>query len=200
MVRVFRDRHDAGAQLARALHGYADAADVVVLAHMASSVPVAYEVATRLGLALDLVTRDVCGDSSAHATMPLQLVVREDGDEDIILLRELSLDVANRIVLLVDDGDGARAMPIAIERMRGFGATSVIAAVAVASPQVCAMLHAAADRAVCVLTPQHIYSTSAWYADLSEPSADEIRQLLVAAAQNRLVAQRPRAKIAEHGR
>lgn len=198
MIRVFRDRHDAGAQLARALHGYAEAADVVVLAHTASSVPVAYEVATRLGLALDVVTRDA-GD--AHATERRELAARDDGDRDILVLRELAIDVADRIVLLVDDGDHARALPIAIERVRAFGAARVIAAVAVASPQVCAMLHAAADHAICVLTPQHIYSTSAWYADLREPSADDIRQLLVAAAQNRLrVRRRPGAEISERRR
>ena len=66
-------------------------------------------------------------------------------------------------------------------------ARAVIAAVALASPQVHAMLVAGADQTFCMLTPQHIYSIEAWYADLTEPTAHEIRELLVAAVQNLLL-------------
>jgi predicted phosphoribosyltransferase len=155
MMRVFRDRHDAGVQLARALARYAEAADVIVLAHTPSSVPVAYEIATRLALPLDVLDTE-------------------------------HVDAAGKIVLLVDDGGAARELPGAIEGLRECGATSVVAAVGVASPQVCSMLHAAADHAICMLTPQHIYSLEAWYADLTEPSADDVEQLLVAAARDLL--------------
>jgi predicted phosphoribosyltransferase len=64
------------------------------------------------------------------------------------------------------------------------GAASIIAAVAVAPPQVRARLHAGADHAVSALSPQHIYSVQAWYADFSPPTAEDIRELLVAAAQH----------------
>jgi predicted phosphoribosyltransferase len=160
MMRVLADRHDAGAQLAGALHRYMEAPDGIVLAHTHVSVPVAYEVATRLALPLALV------------------------DDD-------DLDVADKLVLLIDDGDTGRYMPAAIEQLRASGARSIIAGIAVASPQVFAMLHAAADDVACLLTPQHLYSIEAWYADLGEPSEDEVRQLLVAAAQSLLVS-RPR--------
>lgn len=155
-MRVFSDRHDAGAQLARALHGYAEADDIIVLAHTRTSVPVAYEIAMRLALPLDLV-----GASA-----------------------ELVIDVSDKVVVLVDDGAATRQMPQTIEELRWTGGRAVIAATAVASPHVFALLQAAADRTVCLLTPQHIYSIEAWYADLTEPSSDEIHQLLVAAAQN----------------
>src|SRR5688500_3485105 len=115
MIRVFRDRHDAGAQLARALHRYAEAADAVVLAHTASSVPVAYEVATRLALPLDVIAH---GEVGAHATLPFDQIVREGADENIFASRELTIDVADKIVLLIDDGDTARTMPLEIERLR----------------------------------------------------------------------------------
>src|SRR6185369_7799869 len=109
MIRVFKDRRDAGTQLARALHPYAEAADVVVLSHTKNSVPVAYEVATRLALPLDLFGAEL-DDSSPH------------------------LDVENKTVLLVDDGDATRELPRTIEALRLEGATRVIVAVAVASP------------------------------------------------------------------
>lgn len=165
MVRVFKDRRDAGVQLARALHPYAEAPDAVVLAHAKNSVPVAYEVATRLALPLDLYGAEL-----------------DDMTPNV--------DVDNKVVLLVDDGDTARELPRAIEALRVEGAASVIAAVAVASPPIWALLLAAADHVACVLTPQHLFSIEAWYADLAEPSDSEVRQLLVTATQNLLLLRR----------
>lgn len=165
MTRVFKDRYDAGTQLARILHAYAEAPDVVVLAHNRSSVPVAYEVATRLGLPLDVY-----------------------GDDDLESTPNLDLD--GKTVLLVDDGAAARQLPRAIEVLRVEGARQVVAAVAVASPHVWSLVHAAADFVFCGLTPQHLFAIEAWYADLREPSDDEIRQLLVTATQNLLLLRR----------
>jgi predicted phosphoribosyltransferase len=54
MERAFRDRVDAGEQLAHSLGGYANRDDVIVLALPRGGVPVGYEVATRLHLPLDV--------------------------------------------------------------------------------------------------------------------------------------------------
>ncbi|HEY5949947.1 MAG TPA: hypothetical protein VIV40_30845 [Kofleriaceae bacterium] len=159
MTRVFANRHDAGAQLARALHGFSEACDAVVVALTRDSVPVAYEVATRLALPLTMV------------------------DDD-------DLNPTGKTVIVVDDGDAAREMCVDIERLRSHRAAKVVAAVPVASPQVFAMLHAAADYVACVLSPQHIYSVQAWYADFEPPSDDDVRHLRVAAAQNLVVVRR----------
>ena len=51
---LFRDRRDAGRQLAAVLSAYAGRTDVVVLALPRGGVPVAYEVARRLGAPLDV--------------------------------------------------------------------------------------------------------------------------------------------------
>lgn len=159
MMRVFRDRHDAGIELARALRRYAEAPDVIVLAHTHGSVPVAYEVATRLALPLAM-----------------------EDDEEIA--------VAGKTVIIVDDGDSARDMCIAIERQRARRTRFVVAAIPVSPPQVFAMLHAAADYVACVLSPQHIYSVQAWFADFEEPNDEDVRQMLIAAAQNLLLTRR----------
>ena len=175
-MRVFTDRHDAGAQLACALRGYADASDAIVVAHTLGSVPAAYEVAVRLALPLELLADDV-------------------GDIDPALAQagaEHALELADRIVLLIDDGDAARDLPATIGRLRGLGARAIVAAVAIASPQVHVALAAAADELICVLAPQHIYSVQAWYADFTEPSDEDIRELRVAAAQNLLGIRRGR--------
>lgn len=53
-ARYFRDRSDAGRQLAVKLSRYAHRPDVIVLALPRGGVPVAYEVATSLGTPLDV--------------------------------------------------------------------------------------------------------------------------------------------------
>lgn len=50
----FRDRRDAGRQLAEKLKSYANRSDVIVLALPRGGVPVGYEVATALGVPLDV--------------------------------------------------------------------------------------------------------------------------------------------------
>jgi putative phosphoribosyl transferase len=54
MARLFRDRTDAGQQLATQLTAYANRPDVVVLALPRGGVPVAYEVAQALNAPLDI--------------------------------------------------------------------------------------------------------------------------------------------------
>jgi putative phosphoribosyl transferase len=54
MPGYYRDRRDAGRQLAAELREYADRPDLIVLALPRGGVPVAYEVATALGAPLDV--------------------------------------------------------------------------------------------------------------------------------------------------
>src|SRR6185436_2604346 len=53
-MRLFHDRTDAGRQLAERLSGYANRNDVVVLGLPRGGVPVAYQVASRLAVPLDV--------------------------------------------------------------------------------------------------------------------------------------------------
>jgi putative phosphoribosyl transferase len=54
VLRRFRDRHEAGTRLAERLMAYAHRADVLALGLARGGVPVAYEVAQRLGAPLDV--------------------------------------------------------------------------------------------------------------------------------------------------
>lgn len=56
MIWRFRNRRDAGRQLAAKLEAYAGRSDVIVLALPRGGVPVGYEVAHALGVALDVLT------------------------------------------------------------------------------------------------------------------------------------------------
>ena len=134
VMRVFNDRRDAGAQLARELHRFAEKSDVVVLALPRGGVPVGYEIATRLGVPLDvLIVRKVgvpfhpelaMGAIASggvqvideHLTKRLRISPDEFEEVAAIEREELSrrervfrgeraaLDVRGRTVLLVDDG------------------------------------------------------------------------------------------------
>src|SRR5437764_5120181 len=54
MPRAFRDRYDAGEHLAGRLRQYADRPDVIVLGLPRGGVPVAYQIAHRLRVPLDV--------------------------------------------------------------------------------------------------------------------------------------------------
>lgn len=130
----FRDRRDAGRQLAQSLEHYADRPDVLVLALPRGGVPVGYEVARALRAPLDVFlvrklgvpgheelamgavasrgVRVLNNDTIEQLGIPRRIVDRVTEDE----LRELArrersyrddrppLDVAGRTLILVDDG------------------------------------------------------------------------------------------------
>lgn len=133
-MALYKDRSDAGRQLAGELTDYADHRDAVVLALPRGGVPVAYEVATALGLSLDVFLVRKLGvpgreelAMGAVASGGLRLL-NEDivqslniSDEDIARVaaqeqqelerREVAyrgdrpeLNYAGRIVILIDDG------------------------------------------------------------------------------------------------
>ena len=133
-MELFRDRNDAGARLALELQGHAERPDVVVLALPRGGVVVGYEVATRLGLPLDVLVVRKLGVPS-HPEMAMGaiasggvLVVDRSitsalgisaAELEAVLAAERAelerrerlfrgsrppLDVRDRTVILVDDG------------------------------------------------------------------------------------------------
>jgi putative phosphoribosyl transferase len=131
---VFRDRRDAGVELASHLRQYAGRSDVVVLALPRGGVPVAFEVAEQLGAELNVFVVRKIGmpghreyavgaiasggvevldrDILRRYAVPeraIDDVIREERDE--LQRREKAyrqiapdLAVAGRVVILVDDG------------------------------------------------------------------------------------------------
>ena len=88
-------------------------------------------------------------------------------------------DLVGKTVVLVDDGLATGAtMRAAIEALRSRGPAAVIAAVPVASREACAMVAAAADECVCVMTPVSFHGVGMWYADFSQTTDDEVLELL----------------------
>jgi predicted phosphoribosyltransferase len=147
-MSVFADRRQAGRLLSRPLEKYAHEA-VTVVALSRGGVPVAYEIATRLGATL--VGHDQAGD----------------------------LDVAGRIVILVDDGvDSGVLMRQAIAALGPGRPRRIVAAVPISAPATCKALGQLVDEMICAVTPDPFVAIGLWYDDFSETTDEEMRRML----------------------
>jgi predicted phosphoribosyltransferase len=209
---LFRDRRDAGRQLAPRLDGFAGPS-TIVLALPRGGVPVAYEIALRLGAPLDvLVVRKlgVPGHSElamgAIASGGIQVVdqrivnvlgISREAFERVVRSEQAelerrerafragraALDVAGKIAIIVDDGLATGAsMAAAIDALKARAPARVLAAVPVASPETCQTLRERADEMICLVTPGRMYAVGIWYQDFTQTTDTEVRELLDAAA------------------
>lgn len=222
---VFRDRVDAGSQLAARLIALRDT-DVVVLGLPRGGVPVAFEVARALRAPLDvLVIRKLgvpyqpelafgaVGEDDTHVLNAL--VVRRSGlSEDDIeaverheraeLARRIDMyrqgrdgpSLRGRTVVLVDDGIATGATARAACRVaRARGATRIVLATPVAAREALASLRPEADDIVCLKTPLLFDAVGQWYRHFGQTSDADVIDLLARAA----VAVRERPDVAESG-
>jgi putative phosphoribosyl transferase len=204
----FKDRRDAGRALAKVLRAWRGQPDVLVLALPRGGVPVAWEVAQALGAPLDvLVVRKlgfpgqeeyamgaiaaggvrVMGDADAGwpvSARELEAVVAREQAE--LARREQRyrggrppLDLAGRVLILVDDGLATGAtMSAAVQAARAGQPKRIIVAVPVASTEAVQSLGALADEVVCLFTPEHFRAVGLWYQDFTQTSDEEVDRLL----------------------
>ena len=92
--------------------------------------------------------------------------------------------IAGQVVVLVDDGLATgTTMRAGLAALRQRSPASLVVAVPVAAPTVCAALRSEADEVVCAYTPEPFYAVGMWYADFSQTTDEEVRALLSAARQ-----------------
>jgi predicted phosphoribosyltransferase len=208
----FQDRAQAGRALAEKLAGFSNRPDVAVLGLPRGGVPVAFQVAQRLKVALDvflvrklgvpgheelamgaIATGNICilNDGIIHA-----LGISRDLIDEILARerRELErreqslrlgppLELRDRVVILVDDGLATGAsMRAAMTAAREQHPARVIAAVPVSSRETHQEFKRQADEIVCVQTPAHFEGVGQWYEDFSQTSDEEVRALLAQGA------------------
>lgn len=84
-----------------------------------------------------------------------------------------------RTVVLIDDGLATGAtMRVAVRGVRLLGPARIVVAVPVGSREACEALREVADEVVCALTPEPFSAVGLWYADFSQTTDDEVRELL----------------------
>ena len=212
MTFRFRDRRDAGRQLAARLSGL-KGEDVVVLGLPRGGVPVAYEVASFLGAQLDVVVVRKLG-------VPFQPevamgAVGEGGvevlDADIVRMAGVNrsevqavrekecaeverrssqlrgsrdrVPLLGRTAVVVDDGMATGSSALAACKVvRAYGVSRLVLAVPVASRSALAVLARVADEVVCVEVSDRFSSVGQWYRDFSQTSEEEVVSLLTAAS------------------
>jgi predicted phosphoribosyltransferase len=205
---TFRDRREAGRQLADALKGYR-ARRPFILAIPRGGIVVGYEVALGLDAPLDVVVPRklrapynpelavgaVAHDGSVYVDSPLvsSLRIPEDylKEETAAQLEEIRRrmtvyrgdrpqpDVSGRAAIVVDDGIATGSTMIAALRaVRGMGPAAVVAGIPVAPPEGVESLRPESDDVVCLYTPTLFYAVGQFYDDFAQTTDDEVVALL----------------------
>ena len=209
---MFKDRLDAGRQLASRLGRYT-ALEPVVVGLPRGGLPVAAEVADRLGAPLDIIVVRKIGlpwqpelgiGAVAEGGIRVlnDVLVEEVGIEPIELEaatarqrvelarrvhryrgERSAVPVDGRVVIVVDDGLATGyTARAAIEAIRRGGARRVILAVPVAPEDSVAAMRGVADEVVVVDTPPRFFAIGDFYEDFAQTSDEEVVSLLERAA------------------
>ena len=89
--------------------------------------------------------------------------------------------VAGKTVIIVDDGLATGStMQAAVLAVRKLDPVRIIVAVPVGARESCEALRKVADEVVCPLIPEPFSAVGLWYADFSQTTDDEVRELLAA--------------------
>jgi putative phosphoribosyl transferase len=204
----FRDRVEAGQQLAELLKPFRDE-NPLVLALPRGGVPVGYEVARALGAPFDVIVVRKLG-----APMQPELgvgAIAEGGAlwVDSWLLRELEISpeqleqiahreaaelerrvvlyrggrpppsIEGRTVIVVDDGVATGGtVRAALRALREHRPGRVVLAVPVIAAETARTLRREVDDLVCVFAPEYFDAVGAWYDEFSQTTDEEVKSLL----------------------
>lgn len=207
-ITQYQDRSHAGQCLAELLQADAHKNETLILALPRGGVPVAYEIAKRLSLPLDvLIVRKLglpgqeeyaMGALAAdkvivndHLIEALQ--VGQDVLEDAISQEKKELkrretvyrgatpypDFQGKTIIVVDDGVATGyTMRAAIEVLKSYKPHELIVAVPVAAPGSLEVLSALGAKVICPLKPRLFQSVGAWYDNFNQVSDEEVLNLL----------------------
>lgn len=205
--RMFSDRQDAGRVLASILAPY-KMRDIVVLALPRGGIPVGREIASALSAPLEvLVVRklgvpgheeyamgaiasggEVVVDEDIVRAMGVSLeqvrdvTARERRElvrREQLYLRQRSIDLADRTVILVDDGIATGAtMRVALRAIRRTSPARVVAAVPVAPRSAFHRFCPLVDDFVVASCPSRFQAVGDAYEDFHQVSDGEVRALL----------------------
>ena len=157
MRMQFYDRYEAGEFLAEQLTVYANKPNVIVLALTSGGAAVAFKIARRLHLPLELL---------------------EEGAPDFS-----PPEIKGQTIILVDDGIARdQAMRAAIKDLRTAGARRIVVAAPVIAAAIYDRIREAADDVATLIVPEEPYAIGQFYGDFSEVTGSELRNILRHAA------------------
>lgn len=195
----FRDREQAAHLLGEKLAAY-KGKQPVVLAIPRGAVPMGKIIAAALGGELDVILVHKLGapgnpelaigavDESGHTYLSQHVhelnvsdaYIAAEKEAQLTTLRQRRaqyspvrppLDVAGRIVIVVDNGIATGAsMLAALRAVRAKRPERLIAAVAVAPPETLEHMREEADEVICLFAPQHFYAVGQFFEDFSQVS------------------------------
>jgi putative phosphoribosyl transferase len=204
----FRDRRDAGRQLAARLR-MSTFTDPVVLGLPRGGVPVAFEVSVALGAPLDVFVARKVG-APGHEEFGIGAIAEGTGDavmtasaamvgvgphqfEQLARRERVELDrrvqqyrgtrelppLTGRDVIVVDDGLATGVTAeAAVRALRMHDPARIVLAAPVAAPDTVSRLCSVADAVVTVLAPEGFMAVGTWYRDFSPTSDSEVVELL----------------------
>lgn len=207
-IRLFRDRADAGKQLAAALEGRSFERPIV-LALPRGGVPVGYEIARALNAPLDVFLVRKLG-APGHEELGIGAVAPDGSTilneaairmlgitpdqlaavvarERAELQRRLERfragrpmpDLRDRTVILVDDGLATGVTALAaIRALRSQAPRRIVLAVPVCAQETAEALRSEVDELICLHQPQDFFAVGLWYRDFSQTLDEEVVDLL----------------------
>ena len=205
---LFKDRVDAGRQLAEKLRGYVES-DGIVLAIPRGGVVVGAEVARRLGLEFDLIVPRKIG-SPQNPEVAIGAVT-QDGSTilnsrliDMLGITEIELkelvsneireikrrialyrggesagDYSGRQVIVVDDGVATGyTMFASLRSARSMHPKELILAIPVAPPDTLEALKKEVDHTVCLISPHDFYAVGQFYEEFDQTSDEAVIKII----------------------
>ena len=208
-MALFKDKIDAGRQLAEKLNSFTGRPDMIVLGLPRDGVPVAREAAERLEAPLDIILTRIL-DVPGHVDVPLGLIasggvkvlnldalrdlgISEPSLENLVSRQRGEMqaleqyyrggrpypELRGQTVILVDDGLGDRQrLSAAAAALRELDPERIIAAVPAGTDALCTAVTKRVDELICVYPGQETEDPKNWYADISETTDEDVREIL----------------------
>lgn len=205
---IFRDRKQAGEQLARDLEKY-KGKETVVLAIPRGGVVVGAEVVRVLGCPLDVIVIRKIGAPGnpefaigaigpndqifldqkivARYNISKEYINTEVGRQGLEMERrervyregKAPLDLVNKTVILVDDGIATGAdVRVAIKSVKCQRPKKLILAVPVGPKETIEVLRKEVDELVCLVTPEVFYAVGQFYQEFGQTTDEEVVEIL----------------------
>ena len=205
---MFKDRFDAGKQLAQKLSEFKNSNNTTILAVPCGGVPVGYELARELSVPLDLILTKKIGypgnpDYTIGALSLDNLIIDKralefSGDMEEYIKKQISIlrqalraesafyhgprmpmKIENRNVILVDDGiSTGKNLEITADLIKKMQPQKLVIAVPVASKEALQLIKKKVDEVFCLYIPEPFINKAQWYTEFDPVDQDQVVQLL----------------------